>query len=617
MPENVEESSVESSVQHPRSSVRTALSSAQAGMWFAQQLDPANPTFVTGQCLEIVGPLDPAVLASAVDRVVAESPELRTRIDAGDEITQVPGGWTVPPTATVTVAGWDAALTHMRARLREPIDLTAAAGFGATVLVLGDEHHALFLRAQHTLLDVYGYGLLGRRIAAVYNALDAGTQPPPPRFDPIGKVVDEDRARAGSDRAAADRDFWTAELRGAPDATTPALAPAPPAAAVASVLRARTVTVGADVADLLDGIGRGVGGGWADAVTATIAGQLARVTGELDVTLGFPSMNRMGTAAARVLTTAVNVVPLRVPVDPAAGIAALTAVVRAAVARTAPHTRYRGEDIHRDLRLPATAPGPVGPTVNIKPFGDSLRFTGASATVHSLARGPVRDIAFVVRRLDRTGELEIQIDADAARYTDADLARHAAGLTRMLHAAVAADPALARVTLLEPDAPHAVPRGWSGAAAHDECPDVLSRFDAQVAARPDAPALVAGDERLSYRDLATRVGDLAAELRGRGARPESLVALALPRTADAVVALLAVLRTGAGYVPLDPQFPTARLDHMLADARPAILLAAGDVTDRVEVPETTAVGVLTGGAPVWTADCPGGTAGDGGHPATT
>ncbi len=575
------------------------LSAAQAGMWFAQQLDPDNPAFVTGQCIDIVGPVDAATLARAVDVVVAQSPELRTRIDVVDgEVVQVPGGAAVPSTPVVTSAGIEAALGEMRAQLRQPIDLTAQPGYGATVHVLGPDHVALFHRAHHVLLDVYGYSLLGRRIAAVYNALAAGAEPPAPRFDPVAKVIAAGDEYAESAVAEADRDFWVAELRGAPDSISPALAPPPSASAVARELRGRTVTLDAGAADRLDAVGRAAGGGWADAVTAVIAGYLARVTGELDVTLGFPAMNRLGTAAAKVLTTAVNVVPLRVSVDPGAGIAALTDSVRAAVARTAPHARRRAEDIHRALRLPAAAAGPVGPTVNIKPFGDTLRFTGATATVHSLARGPVRDIAFVVRRLDDTRALEIQIDADAERYTDADLDRLVAGLTRLVDAATVDGPALARVHLLDAASGRELAE-WVGTVAVDDSRDVLARFDEQVAARPDALALVAGDDRLTYRELADRVDTLAAELTVRGAVRESLVALALPRTADVVVALLAVLRTGAGYVPLDPQFPTSRLDYMLADARPAILLTTAGFTGRVAVPAGTVVATVAGGVASW------------------
>ncbi|EME20380.1 non-ribosomal peptide synthetase [Rhodococcus triatomae] len=582
------------------SSAQLNLSSAQAGMWFAQQLDPDNPAFVTGQCIDITGPVDAATLARAVDLVVAQSPELRTRVAVEDgTVRQIPGAVALPATPVTAAEGWDAALADMRARLREPIDLTSQPGYGATVYVLGPDRLALFHRAHHALLDVYGYSLLGRRIAAVHNALAAGAEPPAPRFDPVEKVLEENRSYAESGAADADRDFWLTELRAAPDAISPASTPAPPASTIARELHSRTVTVGAETADRLDEVGRAAGGGWGDAATAAVAGYLARVTGELDVTLGFPAMNRMGTAAAKVLTTAVNVVPLRVPVDPGADIAGLTRNVRAAVARTAPHARHRAEDIHRALRLPADAAGPVGPTVNIKPFGDTLRVTGASATVHSLARGPVRDISFVVRRLDDTREIEIQIDADAARYSDADLDRHVTGLGRFLSAAVVDGPVVARVDLSSEDTVRDL-AAWSGVVAAADSRDVLARFDDQVAARPESLALVAGADRLTYRELADRVDALAVDLTVRGAAPESLVALALPRTADVVVALLAVLRTGAGYVPLDPQFPTSRLDHMLADARPAVLLTTTGFTDRVTVPEGTAVATVEGGRVSWT-----------------
>ncbi|MFF0817410.1 amino acid adenylation domain-containing protein [Rhodococcus sp. NPDC003318] len=574
------------------------LSAAQAGVWYAQQLDPGNPNFVTGQCIDIVGELDPALLARAVDLVAAQSPELSTRVDVVDgEPVQVPGGHRIPPTGIVPAADRESALADMRSRLRVPVDLRIEPGFGAAVYVLGPDRHALLLRTHHALLDVYGYSLLGRRIAAVHNALKAGTEPPAPRFDAIGAVVAEESDYAASARFAADREFWIADTRGAPDAPTLALAPAPPAAALAHDLRHDTVAVTAQIADRLDELGRAAGGGWADAVTAAIAGYLARTSGETDITLGFPSMNRMGSAAARVLTVAVNIAPLRVTVDPGAGVADLTRSVREAVARTQPYTRYRSEDMHRDLRLPAAAPGPVGPAVNIKPFGDTLRFDGATATVHSLARGPIRDISFVVRRLDETRALEIQIDADADRYTAADLQRHARGLTRLLESAVGGDPALARVDLL--DEAHRVGARWSGAVAVDECPDVLDAVDRQVAARPDATALVCGPDRWTYADLARRVDALATDLAAHGAGPELLVALALPRTVDVVVALLAVLRTGAGYIPLDPQFPAARLEYMLADARPAILLTTGGFTDRVAVPANTVTGVLSDGHPTW------------------
>ena len=575
------------------------LTTAQTGMWFAQRIDPANPTFVTGQFLEIEGDVDPAVLARAVHTVFAESAELRTRIDDIDGTpVQIPGAHPAPEVDVVVLTAEhdprQTAVDAMRAQLRVPVDPSTEPGVGARVYVLGPQHLLLFLRAHHSLLDVYGYGLLERRIVAVYTGLVRGESVPPATFGSVAELVAEDEAYRGGDRVTADREFWTEALRGAPEALGLAESAVPPASALARTVVTESVQVPGDVADALDVLARRAGAGWPDLVTAAAAAYLARVTGVHDVVLGFPAMNRMGSAAAKILTTAVNVVPLRLHVTPDATLGTLAATVRATVAAQQRHSRYRGEDIHRDLRLPATSPGLVGPTVNIKPFGDTVRFGDATATVHSLSRGPVHDLAVVARRVDRTRALELTLDADADRYTADEVARHASAIARLLTVAAqdgGEDALLAGVDLLDPAFRAELESRWHGTADTAPVPDALELFDRQVAAAGSTPALVAGDERLTYAELSARVDAVADRLRRAGAGREVIVALALPRTADMVVALLAVLRTGAAYLPVDPAFPASRIEYMLDDARPAILLTTDDFAERLgdTAPAATAV----------------------------
>ncbi|WP_020640470.1 AMP-binding protein [Amycolatopsis balhimycina] len=108
-------------------------------------------------------------------------------------------------------------------------------------------------------------------------------------------------------------------------------------------------------------------------------------------------------------------------------------------------------------------------------------------------------------------------------------------------------------------------------------------FERQAAATPAAIAVVFGDEMPTYRELDERANRLARELRRRGAGPESLVGLALPRSADLVVALLGILKSGAGYLPIDPRYPSGRLEFILSEARPHVVLtdaeAAGVLPD--------------------------------------
>ncbi|QQM54174.1 non-ribosomal peptide synthetase [Rhodococcus pyridinivorans] len=591
------------------------LTAAQAGMWFAQTIDPSNATLVTGHFLEIDGAMDPDVLARAVHTVFDESAGLRARIAVVDEVpVQFPGAHPAPE-IEVTDLTADAdprrtAVDTMRAILRVPMDSTAEAGIGARVFVLGPDRVLLFLRAHHALLDVYGYSLVERRIVAVYTALVRGEDVPPATFGSVEQVVAEDEEYRSGERIVADRDFWTETLHGAPDALGLAETAVPAASSLARAVVTESVQVPGDVAEALDVAARRAGVGWPDLVTAATAAYLGRVTAVRDVVLGFPAMNRMGSVAAKVLTTAVNVVPLRIEVAPEASLAALAADVRATVAAQGRHSRYRGEDIHRDLRLPATSPGPVGPTVNIKPFGDTVRFGDATATVHSLARGPVHDLAVVARRVDSTRALELTLDADADRYTAEEVAGHAAAIARLLTFAAREDAderPLAHADLLNPDFRADLESHWHGVVSESVAPDAMDLFDAQVAAAGAAPALVAGADRLTYAELDARIDAVAGELARAGARCEVTVALALPRTADMVVALLAVLRTGAAYLPLDPAFPAERLEYMLDDARPAILLTTDDFADRLGASTPDATAVFRDGVLHWRGDVPVGT----------
>ncbi|MGC0363536.1 amino acid adenylation domain-containing protein [Rhodococcus sp. 27YEA15] len=585
---------------------RLHLSAAQSGLWFAQQLDPTNHTFVTGQCIEIRGG-DAHVLAAAVDVVLAESPELSAAFDNGaGGLTQRLGGRRFPATEVVRVTGpgdpLDAAIAAMKHELQTPIDPAVEIGFGARVHVLEDNRIALFLKAHHILIDVYGYGILGRRIAQVYSALRRGIEIPEARRTDLRTVVDVDRDYRDSDEFAASREFWAHELRNAPEALTLDGSGSVGAAHTARRIVSESVLVPAEVVDRLSDTPAGAG--WADAVTALVAAYVGRRTGASDVILGFPSMNRLGTASARALTVAVNVLPLRIPVTRYDTSTDLADRVREAQARIRPHARYRGEDIHRDLRLPAGSAGLVGPTVNVKPFGDTLRFVDAEAVVHSLARGPVRDVSIVVRRLDRTRELEFQIDADADRYTPEQVRAHGEALADLV--GVAADPDRNNAPVSAVDLrPAAVRRimdeSWAGVLSNStDSPDVLELFDTQVRDRGAAPAVTCRGQSITYSDLATRVDAVAAELRARGAGPEVVVALALPRTVDMVVAILAVLRCGSAYLPLDPAFPRTRVEYMLDDARPRVLLTGPEGLPEVNVPGGTVTGVIVADTVEWT-----------------
>ncbi|MDX5311188.1 MAG: amino acid adenylation domain-containing protein, partial [Rhodococcus sp. (in: high G+C Gram-positive bacteria)] len=563
------------------------LTRAQSGVWFAQQLDPANPVFNTAECVELRGEVDVAALLRAVRETVAEAevPTAAFAVQADGSVVIRPGAHAAPEPAVVDLRREpdpEAAAQHwMREDHTRVLDPARELCLRAAVLRLDDRHAILYLCIHHLVIDAYGFGLLTRRIAERYTADVLGRPVPPARFAPLAPVVAEEAAYRASADFAADRDFWAGYLDGAEDAV--ALADGPGGIAVRC--RGVRLTLTAEQQQGLSRLGKATGASWGDVVTAAVAAYLRAATGRGDVIVGFPVMNRLGSAATTVPMSAVNVVPLRLRPEPARTLADLVGDVRAAVANCRPHHRYRGEDIQNDLRLPAGSRGVVGPSVNVKPFGDRLRFADLHAAVHSVARGPLQDFMVTARPLDHTGGLEIWVDADADAYTADDLERHARRLELLLtRVAALTDPhrPLARLQILDADER----RRLLGERSGDDLPvptgltlpDLLA---AQVARDPDAPAVRDAATALTFGELAARSRRLARHLLSAGLGPQRRVAVALPRRTDTLVALFAVLEAGATCVPLDPDHPAERLAHVLAETAPGVVLTGGDVAARI------------------------------------
>ncbi|QIB41840.1 non-ribosomal peptide synthetase [Streptomyces aureoverticillatus] len=143
------------------------------------------------------------------------------------------------------------------------------------------------------------------------------------------------------------------------------------------------------------------------------------------------------------------------------------------------------------------------------------------------------------------------------------------------------------VDLLDDGERHRILGEWNDTAEPTAAHTIPELIEKQVAETPDATAVVCGEHSLTYRELNARANVLARELCARGAGPEQVVGLALPRTADLVTGMLAVLKSGAGYLPIDPAYPSHRLDFILAQARPALILtdsATVDVLPRTDTP---------------------------------
>ncbi|HEL4266307.1 TPA: enterobactin synthase subunit F [Stenotrophomonas maltophilia] len=551
-----------------------ALTEAQAGLWFAQRLAPENPSFNTAHAVWIEGALDVAAFMAAANRAAVETEAFALRFAEGAD--GQPLQWHDPthvPLLSVRDLSGDtdpasAARALMQADRLSAVDPTRDRISQQVLFDLGGQRWVWYLRVHHLAADGYGMALFTDRVCALY-AGRAGEALPG-----LAGVLADDAAYRADPRRTQAGQWWREQMQGAPAGA----GLAGTLAASDDALRWVQPLAAAFREQLLQASVRWLQP-WPDVLAALSAEYLRRMSAADEVVLGVPYMGRLGNASARVPAMVMNVLPLRV----AAGEGSVEAFTRALgrqLSQGRKHGRYRGEQLRRDLGLVGAQQRLHGPLVNVQPFYKPLALNGVRATLEVLCTGPVDDLTLGFRG-DGQHLLDLEIEANPALYSRDDVEAHA---TRLLHFVSAALEAgdIAAVPLASAVEAQQVVHGFN-ATAHALPQTTLVELLQQGMDRdPHAPALVFGDTTLDYATLEARSFALAAQLRAMAVGPGSVVAVALPRSLELVIALVAVLRAGAAYLPLDLAHPDERLARILASAQPACVLAAAEVSARMD-----------------------------------
>jgi amino acid adenylation domain-containing protein len=597
------------------------LSPLQEGLYFhALYDDRALDVYLMQNFVELLHAVDADALRSSVDALLRRHPHLRAGFwhdGLPHPVQVVPGEWEVPwhelDLSGLDRAAQDEALREFSlADAAERFDLAAPPLLRVTLLRFAAERWVLCVTQHHILTDGWSESLFFEELFALYGrGGDADGLPP---VTPYREYL---RRLAGADREGA-LTAWREHLSGLDQGTL--VAPADPAR---EPVTAEVVELVLDraVSDRLRGFARGCGVTLNTVFSTAWALTLSALTGRRDVVFGATVSGRPAELPGvdRMIGMFMNTLPFRVSVRPAEPLRELLVRVQDEHARLLPHH-------HVGL-------GPVQQAVGMGQLFDTL-YVFRNTPLDDAAREEAveRHAIGWTHSVDGThypltlavtpeAELELSVAYRPDLYGRADGERVAELLASLLGrfadgGALPAGrlPALpeeeaARVLALGDDLGHPVPDTT-----------VVELFEEQVRRTPDATALVFAEERLSFAELDDRAGRLARALVARGAGPERVVALGLPRSAEFVVALFAVLKTGAAYLPLDLDHPVERLAAMVADAGPLCLVtgAGGPVIEGVPVlaldaPETAAELAALPGGPL----APGELAGprDGRHPA--
>ncbi|WP_372641977.1 amino acid adenylation domain-containing protein [Hyphomicrobium sp.] len=554
------------------------LSQAQLSFWLAQILDRDDPAFNIGECVEIHGAIDPQRFELALRQVVEESDALHLRIFETDngprQFFKYDPDWELAHLDFSSAANpVEVANAWMQKDMARTFRMDDGPLYRFALLKISPDRYFWYAVNHHIINDGVGWRLVVLRVASAYTAMMKGT----PVEDQTGgswrELLAEELAYKSSDHYGRDRKYWTELLADLPQRVT--LSGKPARRPLGFIKHVGWIPHSLD----LDAAGRRHEASAAAALVAAAAIYLHRMTGAREMMIATPVGARVGSKMRSIVGMTANAVPLRMAVSPDDRIADVVERAARGVRAALRHQRYRYEDMRRDLGLGPRDGEIAGTAVNFTPH-DDIMFGDAAIVRNPLGNWWVEDLQIVFYGGDHPLGLRIDLIANPACYQPDDLAQHCDRFIELLSqiAVLPVDTPIARVQGLSPAERQRVLYDWNATDADypsDRC--IHELVEEQVTKTPEAVAVVFEDVKVSYSELNARANRLAHWLIAEGVKPDERVAIALMRGVEMVVALLATLKAGGAYVPLDPAYPVERLQFMLQDSAPRVLLTQESV----------------------------------------
>ncbi|MET7937965.1 amino acid adenylation domain-containing protein, partial [Streptomyces sp. NPDC005322] len=574
---------------------RIPLSPAQSRLWFLHRLEGPSATYNMAMALRLSGSLDRRALQAALADVVDRHESLRTVFLETDGVPYqhiLDGAEALPVIEVVDIAEdqLDEALSEAARHL---FDLAAELPFRETLFRIATQEHLLALVMHHITGDGWSLAPLFRDLVTAYAARSQGRAPdwaPLPvqyadytlwQSQLLGDQSDADSL------IARQLEYWRTTLQGLPERVTlPTDQPRPAVATYQGALHNFTWDAGLSrgLADLARATGTTV----FMVLQAGLAALMSRLGAGDDIPLGSPIAGRTDEALDDLVGFFVNTLVLRTDTSGNPTFRELLARVRetslAAYAHQDIPFEYLVEVLNPERSLAHHPLFQVALALHNTPPGN-LTLPDIDVRSEQAETNSSRfDLSFHFYESRDPGDLSSGLGGFVEYSTDlfdrVSVQRVLERLRRLLASAVAApDTALSALAVLSEEEKHRLLVEWNDTRLEVPTATLPELFEAQAASTPQATAVVFGNTRMSYRELNERANRLAHHLIRQGAGPEQIIALALPRSADLVVTLLAILKAGAAYLPIDPDYPAERVAHMLTDARPKLALTSSAMAE--------------------------------------
>ena len=441
----------------------------------------------------------------------------------------------------------------------------------AILFSISKQEHYLYLRIHHIVSDAFSFRLLFQQISERYEAL-LHDKPYQKSFGDYAAVMEEDKRYQSSKQYEDDKVYWLQELKDVE--------------VVSLTDRATTdfgeVCLEQSMINENDWLkAKDFSSQWIVNVqhilTAAVAVYTKRLTFPSAIVLNIPMMGRVGTKAMNVPCTKVNMIPLRITIGDTDTFVDVCMQVKKKMREAGKHQFYRHEQMRRDLKL-ANNQLLYGPQVNFMPFYDELSFGHCQGKSEKISTGPVEDISFNVYASSEG--MRVDVAGNSLCYTKEEIKEHKERFVRFFTQLLEySDKNIGKLPLLSEGEQIRQLVDWNQFESSGSTSSVYELFEQQVKRTPHHISVVMGKKSVTYLELERLTAKISGALSTKGIGEEHYVGICMDRSIEMVASMLAVLKIGAAYIPLDPAYPAERLDYMLVDANPAIVLV-----DRSDVP---------------------------------
>ncbi|MFD2171160.1 amino acid adenylation domain-containing protein [Tumebacillus lipolyticus] len=558
------------------------LSFAQERIWVMEQLTPGGATYNIPVAVEMNGRLDLDVLTRSINEVIARHETLRTTFHTIGGRPHVE----IAPELAIEIQLED--ICHLAPAERQteatriavafaqlPFDLSAGPLLRATAIRKADDQHELVLIMHHIIADGWSLGVLIREIATLYAAFSTGGRselsPLPIQYADFAHWQKEPAQQAQLDQHLR---YWKEQLGGSIE---PLALPTDRPRPSEQTFRGATerFLVPKSLTESIKRLGEEAGTTLFMTLLAAFKTLLARYSGQSDLLVGSPIANRNRREVEGLIGVFINTLVLRSRVESKLTFRQLLQQVRQTTLDAFAHQDMPFEKLVDELQPDRNmAHSPFFQAMFIMQNAPlALTMQGLTLTSHVLDAGTAKyEITLSMRETEAglIGEWEYNLDL-FDRSTAARMITHFLTLL----AGIAADPdlLLSALPLLSTAERQTLLHDWNDTQVPDRADICIHQaFEQQVERTPDEVAVVFEDRICTFRELNNLANRLAAQLQARGVEPDDLVGIYMDRSVEMIVALLATLKAGGGYLPLDPSYPHERIAYMIEDAQPKAIL---------------------------------------------